>query len=256
MLLALIVLTVTTLMIAAAFVAANGDIGNTQHDVDGKRAYYAARAGLANFLYKLNKNTELWQTCPTQAAIKVPGGPSTTKYSYAPVPSNGASTCNTASPVGTMIDFATGHLPDEVHRDRRRRQRGDEGDADDRRQLPSRLAARLPLVLRLRDARPQHLRRPGEQAGLRGLPARRAPVGLRGDQLDHRRHAQRSDVHPGPVLDLRRADLRQTGRDRQRAHDGSGPADGPRDDPYLRLSEPGRPQRGSDRERAVHQRAT
>ena len=73
MLLALIVLTVTTLMIAAAFVAANGDIGNSQHDLDGKRAYYAARAGLANFLYKVNKNTELWKTCPTQGTTQVPG---------------------------------------------------------------------------------------------------------------------------------------------------------------------------------------
>ncbi len=86
MLLALIVLTVSTLMIAAAFVAANGDIGNTQHDLDGKRAYYAARAGLANFLYKVNKNTELWQTCPQQASTQVPGGPTTTRFSYVPVP--------------------------------------------------------------------------------------------------------------------------------------------------------------------------
>lgn len=108
MIIALVVLTVSTLMIAAAFVAANGDIGNTQKSLDGKRAYYAARAGLSNFLYKLNKNTELWQTCPTQAATQVPGAPSNVKFSYQPVAANGASACSTASPVGTMIDFATG----------------------------------------------------------------------------------------------------------------------------------------------------
>ncbi len=108
MIVALVVLTVTILMIAAAFVAAKGDIGNSQHDLDGKRAYYAARAGLANFLYKENKNTELWQTCATQAPTKVPGAPSNVKFSYVPVPANGNSTCSTSNPVGTMIDFATG----------------------------------------------------------------------------------------------------------------------------------------------------
>ncbi len=108
MLLALIVLTVTTLMIAAAFVAANGDIGSSQHDLDGKRAYYAARAGLANFLYKVNKNTELWESCPTQGTTPVPGADPSVKFSYVPVPSNGAGACSTTNPVGTMIDFATG----------------------------------------------------------------------------------------------------------------------------------------------------
>ncbi|HEY8000630.1 MAG TPA: hypothetical protein VID76_01760, partial [Solirubrobacterales bacterium] len=108
MVVALVVLTVTILMIAAAFVAAKGDIGNTQRDLEGKRAYYAARAGMANFLYKVNKNTELWETCPSQAVTQVPGAPSNVKFSYVPVPANGAPTCSTANPVGTMIDFNTG----------------------------------------------------------------------------------------------------------------------------------------------------
>ncbi|MDX6584246.1 MAG: hypothetical protein QOI10_3430 [Solirubrobacterales bacterium] len=108
MILALMVLTITTLMIAAAFVAANGDVKNSQHDIDAKNAYYAARAGLSNFLYKLNKNTELWQTCPTQAATQVPGAPSTVKFSYTTVPANGNASCSTTNPVGTMIDFPTG----------------------------------------------------------------------------------------------------------------------------------------------------
>ncbi len=61
---ALGVLTVVTLLIGAAFVAAKGDINNSQHDLDSKRAFYAARAGLNAFLYQVNKNTEFWEQCP------------------------------------------------------------------------------------------------------------------------------------------------------------------------------------------------
>ena len=70
--LALGVLTVVTLLIAAGFVAAQGDISNSQHDPDAKRAFYSARAGLNAFLYQLNKNTELWEQCPPQARPRCP----------------------------------------------------------------------------------------------------------------------------------------------------------------------------------------
>jgi hypothetical protein len=108
MIFALMVLTISSLLIAAAFVAAKGDISNTQHDLSGKRAYAAARAGLANFVYKLNKDTELWTTCPTQAVTQVPGGPTDLKFSYSPLAANGNATCSASNPVGTMIDFTTG----------------------------------------------------------------------------------------------------------------------------------------------------
>ena len=108
MAIALGVLTVTTLLMAAAFVAARGDISSTQHDLDAKKAYYAARSGLNSFLYKLNKNTELWQNCPTQAATAVPGSGGAQTYSYKPLPANGKPACSAADPVHTMIDFSTG----------------------------------------------------------------------------------------------------------------------------------------------------
>ena len=108
MIVALMVLTISTLMVAGAFVAANGDIGNTQRSLDGKKAYYAARAGMAAFLSQVNRNTELWQNCPSRATTQVPGAPSNVRYAYVPVPANGASTCSTTNPVGSMIDFATG----------------------------------------------------------------------------------------------------------------------------------------------------
>ena len=90
MIVALMVLTISTLMVAAAFVAANGDIGNTQHSLDGKKAYYAARAGMAAFLSQVNRNTELWQNCPSRATTQVPGAASNVRYAYVPVPANGA----------------------------------------------------------------------------------------------------------------------------------------------------------------------
>ncbi len=107
MIIAMMVLTIVTLLIGAAFVAANGDVDNSRHDLDGKRAYYSARAGLNRFLYLLNKNNELWQTCPSQATTAVPGSSGQT-YSYAPLPANGQAACTTSNPVGTFIDISTG----------------------------------------------------------------------------------------------------------------------------------------------------
>jgi hypothetical protein len=115
MIVAMMVLMVVTLLIGAAFVAANGDVHNTRHDLDGKRAYYAARAGLSRFLYLLNKDNELWQTCPKQTTTTVPGTAASEQltYSYDPMPANGQAQClglgvTGANPVGTFIDAATG----------------------------------------------------------------------------------------------------------------------------------------------------
>lgn len=107
MLIALGVIGVVLLLVSAAFVAAQGDIHNSQHDLDGKRAYYAARASINNFLFKLNQNTEYWQNCPSQATTAVPGGNGAT-YAYQPVPANGNAACSTADPIHTMIDSTTG----------------------------------------------------------------------------------------------------------------------------------------------------
>jgi hypothetical protein len=107
MIVAMMVLMIVTLLIGAAFVAANGDVENSRHDVDAKRAYYSARAGLSRFLFELNKNNEAWQTCPAQTTTTLPGSGGQT-YSYAPLPANGQSACTTINPVGTFIDIATG----------------------------------------------------------------------------------------------------------------------------------------------------
>lgn len=107
MVVALGVLTVVTLLIGAAFVAANGDIGNAQRSAEGKRAYYSARAGVNAFLAELNQNPELWETCPSKAKTNVPGA-GNQSYQYSSVPANGQSACSAAKPIDTMIDKATG----------------------------------------------------------------------------------------------------------------------------------------------------
>jgi Tfp pilus assembly protein PilX len=107
MIIAMMVLMVVTLLIGAAFVAANGDVDLSKRDTDTKRAYYAARAGLSAFLYQLNKDTELWQTCPSKTTTTINGSGGAT-YSYAPLPANGQSACTTANPVSTFIDLNTG----------------------------------------------------------------------------------------------------------------------------------------------------
>ena len=109
MIVAMMVLMIVTLLIGAAFVAANGDIQNSRRDLDAKRAYYAARAGLNAFLYQLNKDNELWLTCPSKTTTTIPGS-SGASYSYTPIGANGYANCSTsgAGPVATFIDLGTG----------------------------------------------------------------------------------------------------------------------------------------------------
>lgn len=114
---ALGVLTVTALLSAAAFAAVGGDVHLTRADLDGKRAYAAAQAGLQAYLYQLNNNSasaQFWETCANDtsngAKITVPGSNTGITYSYQPVLANGATQCLNTNPVGTLIDLSTGTL--------------------------------------------------------------------------------------------------------------------------------------------------
>jgi hypothetical protein len=115
MLIALGVLTVTSLLVAATFIAVTGDVRLTQHDLDGKRAYYAARAGENAFLYQLNQNPDYWSTCanayqPTPVAV--PGSTAGETYSYVPVYNlgYGSASCTTTNAITALIDAASGTL--------------------------------------------------------------------------------------------------------------------------------------------------
>ncbi len=78
MIIALGVLLVTSLILAAVFVAADGDIGLTRTDTAQKKAYYAALAGISTYKYHVASEPNYWKKCPTIAnakeePVKVPG---------------------------------------------------------------------------------------------------------------------------------------------------------------------------------------
>jgi hypothetical protein len=115
MVIALGVITVASMLVAATYVALNGDVYTTQHDLDGKRAYYAARAGENAFLYQLNQNPDYWATCANDYKpnpVSVPGATTGELYSYIPVYNAGysSSTCTVGSAIAALIDGPTGTL--------------------------------------------------------------------------------------------------------------------------------------------------
>ncbi len=112
MLIALGVLAVTALLLAAVWIAVDGDVHQNQHDLDAKRAYFAASAGVNAFLYQLNQNPDYWDTCAndSQSATAVPGSTTGEEYSYAPILANGASACGTPSVISSLIDDSSGSL--------------------------------------------------------------------------------------------------------------------------------------------------
>ena len=110
MIVALGVMLVTMLLTAAVFAAVQGDASLSRSDLDGKRAYSAAQAGLQAYLGELNSNaltSTWWETCSndTASTVTVPGSGDET-YSYSPVISG----CSTSGAVGTVVDATTGLL--------------------------------------------------------------------------------------------------------------------------------------------------
>ncbi len=114
MIIAIGVLMVTTLIIAAVYVAVTDDVSLSQHDLDSKRAYYAARSGENAFLYQLNQNPNYWTTCANDykpTAVAVPGSTTGEEYSYVPVYNSGYSNTNCSSnAIAALIDNSTGTL--------------------------------------------------------------------------------------------------------------------------------------------------
>jgi hypothetical protein len=108
MVIALGVLTVTSLLVAGTYAAVQGDTRLTQRDLDAKRAYYAARAGVNRFLYQLNQNPNEWQTCPTRSTPTPIAPGSQQKYTFRPVAANGNPNCTTSDPITTFIDADSG----------------------------------------------------------------------------------------------------------------------------------------------------
>jgi Tfp pilus assembly protein PilX len=52
-----------SLVVAVAVTAVNGDIRIGKRDLDRKQAYAAAQAGLADYIFHLNNDTDYWSKC-------------------------------------------------------------------------------------------------------------------------------------------------------------------------------------------------
>jgi type II secretory pathway pseudopilin PulG len=115
MVVALGALAVTSLLIAAVFVAVNGDIHQSTQDLASQQAYAAARAGENAFLYQLNQNPNYWTTCANDyqpTPVAVPGAVTNEKYSFTPVYNSGYTNtnCTTTNAIAAMVDPITATL--------------------------------------------------------------------------------------------------------------------------------------------------
>jgi Tfp pilus assembly protein PilX len=102
MIIALGVLFVTGLLLLASFTAVNGDIHLSHEDTSRKQAYYAARAGVQEYEYKLQVDPNYWQTCEVPSGTVA--GETSESYEVTLLPANGAKACNSAKPFETMIE--------------------------------------------------------------------------------------------------------------------------------------------------------
>jgi hypothetical protein len=108
MLLALGILTITMLLTGALLLAVVSDAHLTHDDLDGKRAYAAAQAGLQAYLFNLDHNSaasKWWQTCSNDSGGATVPGNSDESYTFQPVVA-----CSPTNPVGTVLDPTTGQL--------------------------------------------------------------------------------------------------------------------------------------------------
>ena len=115
MILALGILLVTSLLLAGVFAAVQGDASLSRSDLDGKRAYSAAQAGVQDYLGQLNENaasSSWWQNCANDSASNVSvAGTTGETYSYQPV-----TACVTGGAVGTVVNPTLGAPAHGVHR--------------------------------------------------------------------------------------------------------------------------------------------
>jgi hypothetical protein len=81
MIFAVMVMFVSSLLVAGVFVAAEGEIRLTHTTTAQNKAYYAAEAGIQAYLYQLNSTPNYWTECPSASERAVPGT-TDEKYSY------------------------------------------------------------------------------------------------------------------------------------------------------------------------------
>jgi hypothetical protein len=106
MIIALGVMLVTSLLLAATFVAARGDIQLSHTDTAQKEAYYASLAGVQEFEYQMQVNPNYWQTCgtPTNTLPQEEGSSYKVKILPAASAPTGTKECSIGNPFGTVIE--------------------------------------------------------------------------------------------------------------------------------------------------------
>jgi len=106
MLIVLGVLLVTSILLTAAFTTAIGDSHLSREDTNQKQAYFASLAGIQEYVDKLQRNPDYWETCEAPNG-NVPAETSNESYQIELLPastSEGATECSTANPFKTMIE--------------------------------------------------------------------------------------------------------------------------------------------------------
>lgn len=113
---------VATLLALVGVAAATGDLHLSRNDLDHKQAYAAARSGIDDYFFHLNRDNGYWAKCtsvPTPNAVNQQGstskrravpGSSEETYAIELIPATGHSQCEAADPVATMIE-TSGSLP-------------------------------------------------------------------------------------------------------------------------------------------------
>lgn len=111
MIVAIGVMFVTSLLVVAAFTAAEGDVSLSHRDTTAKQAYYAALAGVQAYEYQLEANPDFWESCePLSGNAKETSSTSKTTETYAVKPvgrqeetETEPRTCSATEPFKTMI---------------------------------------------------------------------------------------------------------------------------------------------------------
>jgi len=114
MLLAVFVLTITTLLLGGAYIAVLDDSALSRNDLDQKRAYAAAQAGIQAYNFQLNQNVNYWESClpaANSSPVTVPGSAdagATETYTIKPLVAgtapSGTTQCDVNNPIATMIE--------------------------------------------------------------------------------------------------------------------------------------------------------
>jgi hypothetical protein len=110
-----------TVLVAVSLAAANGDLHLVQRDLDTKRAYAAAQAGVIDYAFHLNNDPNYWAKCtavPTPNGVNqvgssanrrtVPGATDGSQYAIELLPAStytgNPNQCNPTNPVDSMLE--------------------------------------------------------------------------------------------------------------------------------------------------------